>query len=637
MQDYQTLEQIKREVQKIMPSSANVSEIEFEGSEVAVYCRSIDVVVDDPSLVSTLAKSLRRRVVIRSDPSIRVDPNEAEGIVKAEIGDLAEISYIDFDHALGEVIVELDRPELFQTRNNEVASSILLKTGWRPHFYRTPPIESQMIKSIRHILFSETESRKKALKKIGHIINRPTFFREKVLRITALGGYLEVGRSSTLLQTGDANIIVDCGVNVGYDAPVQYLPRFDLPEFDINTLDAVVITHAHLDHSGFVPYLFKYGYRGPVYCTPPTLYLMTLLQLDYLDVAEAEGKLPPYSKSDIREAVLHTIPLNYGEVTDIAAGVKLTFHNAGHIVGSAIAHMHIGNGLHNIAFAHDFRFAKSRTLDRATHKFLRLETLVMESTYGNPKDVVPSRDESEKQLKEIIIKTINRGGKVLIPVLAVGRAQELMVIVEELISTKQIPEVPVFVDGMIREANAITTAFPEFLSKELQDRILQNQDNPFLAPFFHNISDSTTREEIVLGDPCIIFATSGMLAGGPSLQYFTAMAEDPKNSLVIVSYQGKGTLGRKVEDGIKEIKMKDNKGKTYLLKVNMEVHKISGFTGHSDRNELMEYVRRLVPRPKRFVMVHGEETKCKNLAKSVGKAVKRESLAPPIGTTICLT
>ncbi len=480
MKDYQTLDEIKREVNRLVPKAANVTNIEFEGSEVAIYCKNIGVSIEDPNLVSNLAKSLRRRVVLRSDPSIRTDTKETEEIVKSVLGDGVSISYIDFDHALGEVIIELDRPELFKTKNNSESLEILRKTGWRPNFYRTPPIESSMIRSIRHILFSETENRKKALRKIGHIINRPTFFREKILRITALGGYLEVGRSSTLLQTGDSNIIVDCGVNVGYDAPVQYLPRFDLPEFDINTLDAVVITHAHLDHSGFVPYLFKYGYRGPVYCTPPTLYLMTLLQLDYLDVAEAEGKLLPYSKNDIREMVLHSIPLNYGEVTDIAAGVKLTFHNAGHIVGSAIAHMHIGNGLHNIAFAHDFRFAKSRTLDRATSKFLRLETMVMESTYGNPEDVVPSREESEEKLKQIINDTINRGGKVLIPVLAVGRAQELMVIVEDMIRSGAIPEVPVFVDGMIREANAITSAFPEFLSKELRERILQNQDNPFL-------------------------------------------------------------------------------------------------------------------------------------------------------------
>ncbi len=636
MADYRPLEEIKAEVKQTIPSTAKITDIEFEGSEVAIYSKNIEVIVSEPSFVSQLAKRLRRRVVIRSDPSIRMDPAEAETIVRSLIGGEVKISYIDFDHALGEVIIELDRPELFQTGENSVAQDIIKRTRWRPHFYRTPPIDSQMIKSIRHILFSESENRKRALKAIGKVINRPSFFKDKILRITALGGYLEVGRSSTLLQTGDANILVDCGVNVGYDAPAQYLPRFDLPEFDISTLDAVVITHAHLDHAGFVPYLFKFGYRGPVYCTPPTLYLMTLLQLDYLDVAEAEGRPLPYSRNDIREAVLHTITLDYGEVTDIALGVKLTFHNAGHIVGSAIVHMHIGNGLYNIAFAHDFRFSKSRTLDRAAHKFLRLETLVIESTYGNPEDVVPSREESENQLMDIINATISRGGKVLIPVLAVGRAQELMVVVEDMIRTKKIPEVPVFVDGMIREANAITSAFPEFLSKSLRERILVHGDNPFLAPFFHNISDHATREEIVEGDPCIIFATSGMLAGGPSLQYFTALAEDPKNSLVIVSYQGKGTLGRKVEDGAKEIKMKDETGRIYLLKVNMEVHKISGFTGHSDRNELIEYIKRLNPRPKRFITVHGEETKCKNLAQRIRQLTKREALAPPIGTTIRL-
>ncbi len=616
--------------------NTEVTNVEFEGPEIAIYTKNINSLISEPNFISQLAKKLRKRVVIRPDVSIRSGKKDVEQIVSQIVSSSVDISTIEFDDALGEVIVEVDHPEKLKGEGIDSVELITKNTGWRPHFYRTPPIESTMIKSIRHILFSETESRKRALKNIGRIINRPTYLKKPIVRMTALGGYLEVGRSSTLLQTGDADILVDCGVSVGYNAPGEYLPRFDLPEFDINALDAVVITHAHLDHSGFVPFLFKYGYRGPVYCTPPTLYFMILLHLDYLDVATKEGKLLPYSRTDVRDVVLHTITLNYSEVTDIAPGVKLTFQNAGHIVGSALAHLHIGNGLHNIMFAHDFRFAPSRILDRAVHKFVRLETLVMESTYGNPEDVVPSRKESEEMLREIIELTLNRDGKVLIPVLAVGRAQELLVIIEDLMLNEKIPEVPIFIDGMIREANAITSAFPEFLSKTLQDEILDKQHNPFLAEFFHNVSDDNTRDEIISGDPCIIFATSGMLAGGPSVKYFTALAEDEKNSLIFVSYQGAGTLGRKVEDGTRDIPLRDDREKTYLLKVKMEVHKISGFTGHSDRGELLEYIKRISPRPKRYVTVHGEETKCKNLAKTIHKMVKREALAPPIGTTVRL-
>ncbi len=160
---------------------------------------------------------------------------------------------------------------------------------------------------------------------------------ETWLRVTALGGYREVGRSASLLTTRESKVLIDCGVAVSADDNGS-TPYLNAPELQpLESLDAVVITHAHLDHCGLLPVLFKYGYEGPVYCTPPTRDLMSLLQLDFIKVAVGEGKKPPYESSHIREVVMHCIPLKYGETTDISPDVRLTFQNAGHILGSSIA------------------------------------------------------------------------------------------------------------------------------------------------------------------------------------------------------------------------------------------------------------------------------------------------------------
>ncbi len=635
MSPERNLIEIETAIQKIVSNKRDITGVDFEGPEVAIYSKNLDYLTDS-DLIGKIARTIKKRVIIRSDPSIRLPYDEAKNHIHEMFKDIVNIGEIYFDDIIGEVIIHVDKPGMLIGKNREGLNQIIMATKWKPRILRIPPVHSDVIQSIRNVLLSDPKGRTEALKKIGKKIHRREIIRDKIVRITGLGGYKEVGRSSTLLTTGDANILIDCGVSVGNNAPSRMLPRFDLPEFEITNLDAVVISHAHLDHSGFLPYLFKYGYEGPIFTTAPTRDMMTMLQLDYLDIAEKEGKLLPYSKIDIRTSTLHIITLKWGEVTDIAPGVKLTLHNAGHIVGSSIIHLHIGNGKYNIAFAHDFKFSNSRMLDRAIHKFPRLETVVLESTYGNPEDVTPSRSQTENKIAELINNTLTRGGKVLIPVLAVGRAQELQLVLEHLITSERIPEVPIFLDGMIKEATAVTTNHPEFLSRAVKERILNQDDNPFLHPAFHAVNSREAREEVISGYECIILATSGMLIGGPSVHYFEGLAEDERNSLIFVSYQGKGTLGRKINEGLKQVTLKDSNNKTIALNVNMEVNRITGFTGHSDRKELIEYSKRLTPRPKNYLFVHGEASKCRTLAKHVSKIVKREASAPDIGAAIRL-
>ncbi|NHK31407.1 MAG: beta-CASP ribonuclease aCPSF1 [Asgard group archaeon] len=631
----ETLNEIKKEILSKTPPSADISEIEFEGPEVAVYSRNPQILVDNGELVKTLAKELRKRIVIRSDPSVRKDQDKAKKIVEELVPEEAEITSIQFDPNIGEILIQAVKPGLVIGKNGITLRKITSETFWRPNVSRAPPLESRIIKTVRDILFKNSEERKTILRKIGRRIHRRQLFPTDWVRITALGGYREVGRSSTLLRTPESSILIDCGVNVGRNTTKDMFPRLDALEFSIENLDAVVITHSHLDHCGFLPYLFKYGYEGPVYTTKASSNLMTLLQIDYLDVAKKEGKLLPYSSKDVRNLVLHTIPLSYGEVTDISPDIRLTLHNAGHILGSSIVHLHIGNGLYNLAIAQDFKYRQTNLLDPAISKFPRLEALFMESTYGNPQDVMPTNKEAETQLRDIINITLERGGKVLIPVLAVGRAQELQIVLESLMNKGMIPKVPIFLDGMISEASAVTTCHPEYLSRRLRDRIFHIGQNPFLAECFHKVEGKDERAQIILGDPCIIMATSGMLTGGPSVEYFEKLSGDARNSIVFVSYQGEGSLGRKIQKNVNEISLME-KGHARLLKINMEVHTVIGFSGHSDRKELLNYARKVNPRPEKLFLFHGEKSKCISLASTLHKMLKIETKAPDVLETVRL-
>jgi KH/beta-lactamase-domain protein len=581
-----------------------------------------------------LAKTMRKRVVFRWNVEKRKDPDETEAYIRNLVGEEAEISHIEFDHTRGEVIIESGKPGLVIGKKGVNLKEIRANTFWQPKTIRTPPLDSKTIQLIRGMLQKERQQQKEILLNIGKRIHRPMLFKDLDIRMTALGGFREVGRSCILMQTRDSNVLLDVGLNVGNNN--DRFPNFDLPEFSIRDLDAVIISHAHLDHCGMVPFLYKYGYRGPVYCTLPTRNLATMLQLDFVQICEKEGIAPPYSRRDVKTTVLHTIPLSWGKVTDIAPDIKLTLHNSGHILGSSLIHLHFGKGGYNFVYTGDMKFQKTRLLEKAAVKFPRVESLLIEATYGGPQDRIPSRQDSEKELKQIINATIKRGGKVLIPVLAVGRAQELIIVLEEYISKGIIDRVPVFLDGLISEATAIHTAHPDFLSSDLREKILHQGKNPFLSDFFTTVSSSEERLDVTGGGPCIILATSGMLIGGPSVQYLKTLAEDKNNSLIFVSYQVSGTLGNRIQRGFREFQYVDAKGRTQLVKLNLNVFTLEGFSGHSSRSQISQFLRRIQPRPKMVITNHGEETKVISLATMIHKKLMKATKAPKNRETILL-
>jgi len=232
-----------------------------------------------------------------------------------------------------------------------------------------------------------------------------------VVRITTLGCCREVGRAAFIISTPETRVLVDCGDKPGAEDEVPYLHVPEALGSGASSLDAVVLTHAHLDHSALIPILFKYGYDGPIYTTEPTRDLMGLLTLDYLDVAAKEGRSPPYESEMVREAIKHTVTLEYGDVTDIAPDIKLTLHNAGHILGSSIAHFHVGDGLYNVAFSGDIHYNDTRLFNGAVNDFPRVETLVLESTYGGRNDYQTDQADSERKLKQTLRNTLEDVGR----------------------------------------------------------------------------------------------------------------------------------------------------------------------------------------------------------------------------------
>ena len=607
------------EVKKELPEDSMISEAKYEGSDIVFYTKNRDFFLDNEDEVRKLVSKLKKRVEVRPASSITLDPEDAKKEIREIVPEDAGLDDIIFQPDFGRVILRAEKPGLVIGKNGDTLNQIKKDTRWMPKVERVPAINSKVVDRARELTVGNSSFRKKFLHKVGKKIRLEKSVGKEWVRITALGGYRQVGRNCHLLQTEESKVMVDCGVDVGRTGRDSY-PYLNVPEVDFKDLDAVVLTHSHLDHCGLIPFLYEYGYDGPLYCTEPTRDLMILLALDYIDVIKSQGKKAPYDSSSIKKAVERCIPLEYGEVADITPDMRLTLNDAGHILGSAAAHLHIGEGLHNVVFSGDIRFDQSELLNRANPNFNRVETLVCESTYVGNKDL-PSREEGIEKFLEEVEETIEKGGKVIVPAFAVGRAQELMIIL-----SKHFKDVPVHLDGMIWAATALHTAYPEYLSEDVQKRIFHKGENPFLSENFHRVGSRKEREEVVDDEPCIILTTSGSLAGGPALYYLEKLAEDEKNKLIFVGYQFKGSLGRKIQNGEKKVSLNgDSKDQ---VEINLDIVTAQGFGGHSDRSGLMDYVSNLQNKPNKVIVMHGDNSAPFNLASSLHKMYNMETTVP---------
>ena len=625
--DATRLNELREQLEDKLPQTLTISRLTFEGPKLILYTDTPRKFAERDGLVRELASTVRKRINIRPTPDARVTQNEAEVRLRKLIPDDAGITNLRFYPTTGEVLIEAEKPGLVIGRHGSTLREISQDIGWTPDVLRTPPIESATVNNVRNYLLQERADRRTFLERVGTEIHRDPPNDTDWVRVTTLGCCREVGRASFILNTPNTRILIDCGDKPGAEGEVPYLQLAEANP--IPDLDAVVLTHAHLDHSALLPLLFKYGYDGPVYTTQATRDLMGLLQLDYLDVAAKEGRTPPYESGMVREELKHTIPIEYGDVTDIAPDVNLTMHNAGHILGSAVCHFHVGNGFHNIVFSGDIHYEDTRLFNGASNDFPRVETLFMESTYGGRDDFQTDQEDSEETLIDLINETHENDGKIVIPAFAVGRSQELMLVLEEAMRKDKIPTMPIYLDGMIREATAIHTAYPEFLRDGLRQRILHEDENPFLAEQFQQVDGGAEmREDIAGGDPCIILSTSGMVTGGPIMSWLKLLGTDPANSLIFVGYQAQGTLGRRIQSGRREIPFSDRGSDSKQLTLRFNVESVSGFSGHSDRRGLEEFIRSMHPRPETILCVHGDESSTDQLSSGLYQKFNMRTHAP---------
>jgi KH/beta-lactamase-domain protein len=618
---------ILKDIQKELPRNV-VSSANFEGANIVLYTDSPNFFLEGESQIKEIVNKIKKRIELRAESKLLESQEKTEKIIKDIIPKEAEITAILFDSQRSIVVIESKKPGLVIGRDGSILREIKQKTFWIPQVQRSPAIDSKITENIRAVLYENNNYRKKLLNDIGKKIYEewnPEKIEEWV-RLSFLGAGRQVGRSCILLSTPQSKILLDCGIDAAASKNEDKFPYLDVPEFKIDEIDAIILSHAHLDHSGLIFYLFKMGYKGPIYMTAPTRDTSALLALDFIGVAYKQAAKPLFSSTDIKEMVKHTICLNFNEVTDIAPDIRITLYNAGHILGSAMIHINIGNGLHNFLYTGDFKFGKTRLLNPANSLFPRLETAMIESTYGSKDDIVPAREDLEKQLIEKIKEVINRKGKVLIPELGSGRAQETMLVLDEAMKKELIPKVPIYIDGMIWDINAIHTAYPDFLNSTIRQQIFQGE-NPFVSDTFQRVGSPTERKEVIEGGPCIVLATSGMLVGGASVEYFREFASNRNNCILFVCYQGSGSLGRLVQEGLKELEMQ-NDGMKERVEVKLEVFTLYGFTSHSGRNELLAFMNRCSPRPKRVIINHGEQSKCLDLASTIYKLNHCETNTP---------
>lgn len=622
------------EILKELPQD-KISSIEFEAANIVIYTNNRDFLFSGRENIKGIVSKFKKRIELRAENTLLMKIEDTKKKVQ-EILDEVKIEEFKFDTARSVLVLEVDNVGAAVGRDGSNLKEIQKNTMWSVVVKRVPPLRSKTVDAMRAVEYQESEYRRKFLNKVGKRIYGG-WIKGKIKgwsRVTMLGAAGQIGRSAIYLQTTESRILFDCGIDpsVPFGDPAEF-PYLDSPDFKLEDVDAIVLSHAHMDHCGLLPYLYKIGYKGPIYCTEPTRDIMALSQLDFIKImSNTVNQSTLYKPEDIKEMLKHVITLDFHEVTDITPDVRLTFYNSGHILGSAFCHVNIGNGMHNFMYTGDFNYSyKQRLLDRAVTEFPRLESLMMENTNTGPKDYSLPREEAEEEFLKILTDAYVRKSKVLIPVFGVGRSQEMLLTIENFIREGRLPEdLKVYIDGMVWEVTAIHTAYPEFLNRSLRNRILKG-DNPFNIPNFVEVGSAKEREGVFKSEECaIVLATSGMLNGGTSVEYFKNFASEEKNSIVFVGYQATGTLGRRVKDGEKEILLNNTGSAEDKVTVNMKVFEMKGaFSAHSDIALTRKFLTNLTVKPKKVILNHGEQSKLLSFSENVKKLIPQVKVYTP--------
>lgn len=454
-----------------------------------------------------------------------------------------------------------------------------------------------------------------------------------------LGAAGSVTGSRYLLTAGGQRTLVDCGLFQEPELEGRNAERFAI---DPGQIDAVILTHAHIDHSGYVPRLVRDGFRGPVWCTPATRALVEIMWRDIARIAAAEARprgqrgharhaeaTPPiYTMGDVERTLPLIRTVEYGSTTRLARGLTLTFRDAGHILGAATVALEWGAPREHV------RLLFSGDLGRPDRPILHdpapppaAEYAVIESTYG---DRTHPTGDIEEQLASVITETVARGGNVVIPAFAVQRSQEILYHLRRLTDAGRIPSVPVFLDSPM--AAAVTAVFPRFtaiLDREVAEAFARD-DSPFDFPALTTTQTSEESREINdLRTSHVVIAGSGMCDGGRVQHHLLHNAGRPANTILFTGFQAPGTLGRRIIEGASEVELFGE-----AVRVRARIEQIEEFSAHAGCDEITDWVRAIPNRPRRLFVTHGTPEAAEALRGRLAEVVGCEVTVPTFGETV---
>ncbi len=440
------------------------------------------------------------------------------------------------------------------------------------------------------------------------------------------GAAREVTGTCHELQIGGKRILLDCGLFQGHRS--EAVEKNATFAFDPKDIDALILTHAHMDHAGRIPLLYKKGFRGPVHCTYATQDLSAVMLRDsgYIQEKDEEyfrEKLkhamlptegPLYTQQDAIDCMTIFHGCNYGEWVEVAEGVRVRFLDAGHIIGAAMLVIEAAEGEKKLTIGFSGDLGRSALpILRDPEKMPPVDILICESTYGNRnhEDIAHAQD----KLLDVIVRTAKRGGKIIIPAFSLERTQEIIYDLHILWDEKRLPDIPVIVDSPL--ASAVTEVFmkhPECYDSDLFEKFLKKQRNPFRFELVR-YTESVEESKALNGTPgpMIIMAASGMCEAGRIRHHLRNEIDNPKNTILAVGFMAEGTLGSKIVDpGVKEVKIFNE-----VRHKNAEIITIDAYSGHAGKNDLDAFIAS-VPSVRKIILVHGEESQMIPFGERIG-------------------
>jgi len=443
------------------------------------------------------------------------------------------------------------------------------------------------------------------------------------IKVTFLGGASSIGASCTLLEAGATRILIDCGLRLHGGSPLP-----DLSVLSGARLDAILLTHAHTDHSGALPVLAEAFPGVQVLATPPSIDLTTILLNDSTrraDSAEQEGEIPLYSRQQVERLLALLTPVHHGESRTIG-DVTATFLPASHILGASMVHLATPSGA--VLFTGDYSVTAQRTVPALSTPTVHADMVITESTYGNR--LHEDRSVAEERLVQQIRVIVENNGRVLIPAFAIGRAQEVIRILRRAFNQQRLPKVPVFIDGMVRSVCDVYASYPRYVTRALEREITRSM-HPFYDENIRPVRDRAERAGIMQSGACVVVASSGMLNGGASVEYAREFAQCERDAILLTGYQDEESPGRALLDlagaaGPQQIRLG---AATVPLRCHVEKY---GLSAHADRMQMAGLVNALSPRT--VVLVHGDADAKTALA---GGMTCRDVVMPEDGATLLRT